>query len=56
MAKKKPEKEQTQPTAAAGKLSRKAFEKELYELQVELVRLQSWVTAEGKRIILNSAV
>lgn len=52
MDKKKREKEQTQPTAAPGKLSRKAFEKELYELQVELVRLQSWVTAEGKRIIV----
>ncbi len=37
---------------AAGKLSRKDFEKQLYELQVELVRLQSWVKAEGKRVMV----
>jgi polyphosphate kinase len=39
-------------TDAAGKLSRKDFEQELYALQVELVRLQSWVKAEGKRVMV----
>ena len=34
------------------KMSRKAFEKELYKLQVELVRLQRWVKAEGQRVIV----
>jgi polyphosphate kinase len=41
-----------EPVAAPEKLSRKVFEKELYALQVELVRLQSWVKAEGKRVIV----
>ncbi|MGE0154835.1 MAG: polyphosphate kinase 2 [Reyranellaceae bacterium] len=34
------------------KLSRKEFEKELEKLQVELTRLQAWVKAKGKRIIV----
>jgi polyphosphate kinase 2 len=34
------------------RLSRKAFEKELYRLQVELTRLQAWVVAEGARVIV----
>ncbi len=34
------------------KLSRKEFEKELATLQVELVRLQTWVQATGARIIV----
>jgi len=37
---------------ANGKLSRKAFEQHLYELQVELVRLQSWVKAENQRVMV----
>ncbi len=37
---------------STGKLSRKAFEEELYALQVELVRLQAWVKAEGQRVIV----
>jgi polyphosphate kinase 2 len=37
---------------APGKLSRKEFEKHLYKLQVELVRLQTWVKATGARIIV----
>ena len=31
------------------KLARKEFEQELYELQVELTRLQAWAVAEGAR-------
>jgi polyphosphate kinase len=38
--------------AAPEALSRKAFEKELARLQVELVKLQSWVKATGARIIV----
>ena len=34
------------------KMSRKAFEKELYRLQVELTRLQAWAVAEGARVIV----
>src|SRR3954470_3425967 len=39
-------------TTASGKMSRGKFEKELAELQVELTRLQTWVQAKGKRIIV----
>ncbi len=44
--------EATGGTSASGKMSRKEFEKELAKLQVELVRLQSWVQAKGARIIV----
>jgi hypothetical protein len=37
---------------AAPKMKRKAFEKELYRLQVELTRLQAWAVAEGARVIV----
>src|SRR3974377_607180 len=37
---------------ADGKLKRKAFEKELQKLQVELCRLQDWVKETGARIII----
>ena len=39
-------------TAASGKMSGKEFDKELARLQVELVRLQTWVKAKGERIIV----
>ena len=39
-------------SSAPGKMSRKEFEKELAKLQVELVRLQTWVQATGARIIV----
>src|SRR5690348_5564561 len=35
-----------------GKLKRKAYEKEMAKLQVELVKLQRWVTHEGLRVIV----
>jgi polyphosphate kinase len=41
-----------EPVAAAVKLSRKEFEKELSALQVELTRLQAWTVATGARIIV----
>jgi polyphosphate kinase 2 len=34
------------------KMPRKAYEKELYRLQGELVKLQEWVRAEGTRLVL----
>jgi polyphosphate kinase 2 (PPK2 family) len=37
---------------ANGKVKRKAYEKELQQLQVELCRLQDWVKETGKRIII----
>src|SRR5436309_9426811 len=36
----------------SGNISRKQFEKELSKLQVELTRLQTWVKAEGQRVIV----
>jgi polyphosphate kinase 2 (PPK2 family) len=35
-----------------GKMKRKAYEKELHKLQVELCRLQDWVKKTGERIII----
>ena len=53
MAKDKQKKhEAAEATAASGKMSRKEFEKELAKLQVELVRLQTWVQAKGARVIV----
>src|SRR5689334_17079648 len=40
------------PAAVAPKLKSKEFEKELYELQVELTRLQAWAVAERARVIV----
>lgn len=37
---------------ALQKMTRKAFEKELSKLQVELTRLQAWAVAEGARVIV----
>ena len=51
MGKKKDGKDKAEQPAA-GKLSRQDFEKQLALLQVELVRLQSWVKAEGQRVIV----
>jgi polyphosphate kinase 2 len=39
-------------TAASDKISRKEFEKQLAKLQVELVRLQTWVQANKARVIV----
>ena len=39
-------------TSASDKMSCKKFEKELAKLQVELVRLQTWVQAEQARVIV----
>jgi polyphosphate kinase len=38
--------------AAAGKLPKKAYEKELYRLQAELMKVQEWVRAERARIVV----
>ena len=53
MAKDKQKKhDASETTAAPGKMRRKEFEKELVKLQVELTRLQTWVQAEGARVIV----
>ena len=41
-----------QPAANDGKMKRKAYEKELRKLQVELCRLQDWVKQKGLRVIV----
>ena len=43
--------EQTVSNASA-KLDKKVYERELYRLQVELVKLQEWVKATGARIVI----
>ena len=52
MAKDKQGKQSTKASIAPGKMSRKEFEKELAKLQVELVRLQTWVQAEQARVMV----
>jgi polyphosphate kinase len=49
---KQKEHESTEAAASSGKMSRKEFEKELAKLQVELVRLQTWVKTKKARIIV----
>jgi polyphosphate kinase len=44
--------EAAKAAAPSSKMSRKEFEKELAKLQVELVRLQTWVQAKRARIIV----
>ncbi|MGW8375118.1 polyphosphate kinase 2 [Streptomyces sp. ODS28] len=39
-------------TKPRSRLPRKAYERELYRLQTELVRLQEWVRAEGARLVV----
>ncbi len=39
-------------TAGDGKMKRKAYEKELRKLQVELCHVQDWVKAKGLRVII----
>ena len=36
----------------ASKLSKKAYEKELRRLQVELVKMEDWVSGAGARIVV----
>ena len=40
------------PGQASITLTRKEFEQELYQLQVELTRLQAWTVAKGARVIV----
>ena len=42
----------TDATGVSDKMSRKEFEKELAKLQLELVRLQTWVRAKGARVMV----
>src|SRR6478736_3174662 len=50
-AKKKHQTDDSQiASAGAGKLSRKEYERELAQLQVELVHLQQWVVASGAKV------
>ena len=40
------------PSRADGKLSRKAYDKALHDLHVELVKLQQWVQATGAKVCI----
>ena len=42
----------TAATAAPAKLDKKEYERELFRLQVELVKLQDWVKSTGARIVV----
>jgi polyphosphate kinase 2 len=42
----------TDDGGGGGRLPRKAYEKELFRLQAELVKLQEWVRAEGARMVV----
>ena len=38
--------------SAAGKMSQKAYERELARLQIELVKLQEWVKHAGLKVVV----
>src|SRR5688572_15627799 len=44
--------DEEKPGAVAPKVTRKQFEQELYQLQIELTRLQAWTVAKGARVIV----
>ncbi len=48
----KPKKNRSDDASAPIKMKRKAYEKELHKLQVELCHLQEWVKAKGARVIV----
>ncbi|MEZ5278088.1 MAG: polyphosphate kinase 2 [Opitutaceae bacterium] len=54
MPKKKraPKKDKAPPSTPAPKLSRKAYEKELARLQIELVKLQGWIRHQGLKVVV----
>ena len=54
MPKKKhvPKKGKKAPSTPAPKLGRKAYEKELARLQVELVKLQGWIRHQGLKVVV----
>jgi polyphosphate kinase len=52
MGKKNKRKKEEDDGSTNGKLKRKAYEKELRKLQVELCHLQEWIKAEGQRAII----
>ncbi len=52
MSKKKREKQAEAGSGERKKMSRKAFEKELEKLQIELCKLQEWVKQEGLKVVI----
>ena len=42
----------TKPEVSSAKMSNKEYEKEMFKLQTELVKLQEWVKAAGARIVI----
>ena len=49
---KKAEKAERAKEGGEGKLKKKAYEKELGRLQLELVKLQEWIKAQGLRVVV----
>ena len=47
-----PDEGRAKAARANGKMKRKAYEKDLHKLQMELCRLQDWVKETGERIII----
>ena len=37
---------------APKKISKEAYEKELFKLQLELVKLQAWIKEEGLKVVV----
>ena len=52
MAKKKSKKPEAATKAPGKRMSRKAFDKRLEKLQIELCRLQAWVVEKGLRVVV----
>ena len=40
------------PHKSAAKLKKKAYEQEYARLQVELVKMQNWINATGRRLVV----
>ncbi|MEK1905187.1 MAG: polyphosphate kinase 2 [Pseudomonas sp.] len=51
-SKEKPQATKSKPQDTTEKLSRKEYEQQLYDLHVELVKLQQWVVATGARVVV----
>jgi len=46
------EKEASDPSPQSGKLKRKEYEAKLDELHMEMLKMQYWIKAEGKKLVV----
>jgi len=49
---KSPNKQAKYPTTKSGKIKNDVYEKELFKLQLELVKLQEWIKHEGLKVVV----